>query len=233
MNSKTRIQGKLPAFFLLALTISALSLGGCDTVTNSTQSTNGTTGGEKAKMSDGDLEKSIKAKLDADAQLKAADISVSANVDRKEATLSGTVETQAQRSRAIELAKSSQAGLVLTDKIDVKPREYTRAEWTEDTATEARTRAKASGDTIGASLDDAWIHTKIVTKLIGNATTPERKINVDVNNNVVTLRGIVDTADEKSEAERVAKSTDGVKRVTNQLKVGAGKMVSPTPRTAK
>ncbi len=233
MNSKTATPGKLSAFFLLVVIASLFALGGCDTATNSTQSTNGTKGGEKAKMSDGDLEKNIKAKLDSDTQLKAADLGVSANVDRNEATLSGTVETQAQRSRAVELAKSSHTGLVLTDKIEVKPREYTRAEWTEDRATEARTRAKASGDTIGDSLDDAWIHTKIVTKLIGNATTPERKINVDVNNNVVILRGTVDTAAEKSEAERVAKSTDGVKRVTNQLKVGAGKMASPTPRTAK
>ena len=61
---------------------------------------------------------------------------------------------------------------------------------------------------------------QIVTKLIGNTDTPERKINVDVVNNVVTLRGTVDTAEQKAEAERVAKDTEGVKRVVNQLKVG-------------
>ena len=43
---------------------------------------------------------------------------------------------------------------------------------------------------------------------------------VDVNNNAVTLRGRVETAAQKTEAERVAKNTEGVKSVSNQLKVG-------------
>lgn len=220
--------------FLTVLMVAAgLTLNACEATENKTLPTGSTASGEKAKMSDGDLENTIKAKLESDTQLKAAGLSVNANADRNEATLSGTVETQALRSKAIELAKSAHKSLVLTDKIDVKPRELTRAEWTEDKAVEARTRAKGYGESIGDSLDDAWIHTKIVTKLIGNATTPERKINVDVNNNVVTLRGTVETAEEKNEAEKVAKATEGVKRVTNQLKVGAGKVASPTPRTAK
>ncbi len=73
---------------------------------------------------------------------------------------------------------------------------------------------------MGASLDDAWIHMKIVARLIGDADTPERKINVDVVNNVVTLRGAVDTAEQRTEAERIARETEGVKRVVNQLKIG-------------
>ncbi len=66
---------------------------------------------------------------------------------------------------------------------------------------------------------EPWIHTKIVAKLIGDTQTPERKINVDVVAGAVTLRGEIDTAEAKAEAERVAKETDGVKKVTNQLKV--------------
>jgi osmotically-inducible protein OsmY len=43
-------------------------------------------------------------------------------------------------------------------------------------------------------------------------------------NNVVTLRGAVDTAEQRAEAERIARDTEGVKRVVNQLKIGtAGK----------
>ncbi len=89
----------------------------------------------------------------------------------------------------------------------------------EEQAREERERAKANKETIGQSLDDAWIHTKIVAKLISDTQTPERKINVDVVDGAVTLRGQVDTAEAKTEAERVAKETDGVKKVTNQLKV--------------
>jgi hypothetical protein len=46
-------------------------------------------------------------------------------------------------------------------------------------------------------------------------------INVDVNNDVVTLRGTVATAAQKTRAEQVAK-VEGVKSVTNNLKVAAG-----------
>ena len=90
---------------------------------------------------------------------------------------------------------------------------------------------------VGDTLDDAWIHTKIVAKLIANSKTPERKINVDVVKNVVTLRGTVDTAEEKTAAEKVAKDTDGVKSVVNQLKVAPPPKSSPaktaTPKTTK
>jgi len=171
------------------------------------------------KMSDSDLKTAIKTKLDSDAQLKAADIDVSADVEDNKATLSGTVESQALRTRALELARAAHSNLIITDKIDVKPREIERKDYTEDNAKEAREMAKQSGETVGSSLDDAWIHTKLVAKLIGNSTTPERKINVDVVNNIVTLRGTVNTNEQKLEAERVAKATEGVKSVKNMLKV--------------
>jgi len=93
--------------------------------------------------------------------------------------------------------------------------------YTEEQAREERARAKENKETIGDTLDDAWIHTKIVAKLIANSKTPERKINVDVVKNAVTLRGSVDSAEEKAEAERIAKETEGVQKVTNQLKVVA------------
>lgn len=95
--------------------------------------------------------------------------------------------------------------------------------YTEEQAREEREKAKANKETVGQSIEDAWIHTKIVAKLIGDATTPERKINVDVVDGAVTLRGDVDTAEAKTDAERIAKETDGVKKVTNQLRVVASK----------
>ena len=106
-------------------------------------------------------------------------------------------------------------------------RERSRSEYTEQEAREAREKAKGLGETIGDTLDDAWIHTKIVAQLIANTTTPERKINVDVVNNVVTLRGTVDTADERNTAERIAKETEGVRQVRNQLRVAPTAKGSP------
>jgi len=107
--------------------------------------------------------------------------------------------------------------------------ERTRGNYTEREAQEEREKAKASKETIGDTLDDAWIHTKIVAKLIANSTTPERKINVDVVKNAVTLRGTVDSAEEKAAAEKVAKETDGVKNVVNQLKVAPAAKATPKP----
>jgi len=91
--------------------------------------------------------------------------------------------------------------------------------YTEEQGRQERERAKANKETIGQSLDDAWVHTKVVTKLISDTKTPERNINVDVVEGTVTLRGQVDTAEARTEAERDAKDTDGVKKVVNELKV--------------
>ena len=171
-----------------------------------------------AGFSDSDLERMVKAKLSADPDVSKA-VSVDANADKSEVKLTGTVSSEALRTRAVDLAKSAKDGLIITDKIDVKPLEVSRTEYTEEMARKAREKATSAGDTLGKTIDDAWIHTKITTKLIGNSETPARKVNVDVVDGVVTLRGVVETATAKEEAERVAKTTDGVKRVRNLLKV--------------
>ena len=108
-----------------------------------------------------------------------------------------------------------------------------RGQYTEQQAREEREKAKANKETIGQSLDDAWIHTKIVAKLIGDTKTPERNINVDVVAGAVTLRGNVDTAEAKTEAERIAKETEGVTKVSNQLKVVAANKPAKNANASK
>ena len=73
------------------------------------------------KMSDADLEKTIRAKLESDDAVKQSNLSVSVDVADNKATLSGTVVSQDLRNKAIDLAKSAQPGLIVEDKIDVKP----------------------------------------------------------------------------------------------------------------
>ena len=106
-----------------------------------------------------------------------------------------------------------------TARVAATPTPTATPKYSEEQARQERAHAKENKETVGQSLDDAWIHSKIVAKLIGDTKTPERKINVDVVNGDVTLRGNVDTAEAKAEAERVARNTDGVKKVANQLKV--------------
>jgi len=198
--------------------IGFLLMAGC-TQTGSTTSATG--------MTNAELEQAIHSRLDADPQLKAANLDVDANAKDNKVKLSGTVSTEGLRNQAVQMAKAVQPSLEITDKIDVKPEdvkpaEISRSEYTEQMARDARERAKATGDTIGSSINDAWIHTKIDSKLIGDKETPARKINVDVVNGVVTLRGEVNTSTAKQEAERIAKDTEGVKRVKNVLRVTAG-----------
>jgi hyperosmotically inducible protein len=217
MCSQEGIMTKL-LFTSILVAVLCLVLGGCHNTGDT--STGANPQASRAKMSDADLENNVKARLDTDSQLKAAGIDVDADADDNKVTLSGTVESEALRMKAVEMAKSAQPGVVITDRIDVKPREATRATYTEDQARQEREKGKSAGDKIGDTLDDAWIHTKIVTKLITDSNTPERKINVDVLNGAVTLRGTVDNNEQKMEAERLAKNTEGVKQVINQLKVG-------------
>jgi BON domain len=77
--------------------------------------------GADTKMSDSDLEKAVKAKLSADEQLKTAKLDVDADASKNEVTISGTVQSQDHRSKAVELAKSAHSGVTVNDKIDVKP----------------------------------------------------------------------------------------------------------------
>lgn len=176
-----------------------------------------TTATTSPRMTDSDIERAISGRYANDPQL--ADVKVDADADKNEVTLTGTVGTQEHRTRALDLAKAAAPNLVINDKIDVKPREVSRAEYTEEMARQDRGRAEAAGDKIGRNIDDAWLHTKITTKLLTGAGTSGFKINVDVENKVVTLRGKVDSLEAKQRAEQLARDTDGVARVVNRLTV--------------
>jgi len=90
----------------------------------------------------------------------------------------------------------------------------------------------------GQALDDTGMAGRVKAALVDNPTTKARDINVEVNRGVVQLAGFVDTAAEKSEATRVAKSVNGVQSVQNDIKVqpgtrNAGTVVDDAVITAK
>src|SRR5262245_22137286 len=68
------------------------------------------------------LEKAVKSMFAHDEQVRSADLDVRADVTKNEVTLSGTVASEAVRSRAVELAKTAHVGVVVNDKMTVKPR---------------------------------------------------------------------------------------------------------------
>lgn len=165
------------------------------------------------------LERAIRTRLASDGQVQDAALTITANAAKSEVILSGSVPSEESRGRAVELAKNVQPGLAVIDHIEVRPAEIARGEYTEIMANRAREKAVALGDNIGNSLDDAWLYTKIMTKLAAQQGTPVTKINLDVTDSVVTLRGQVDSEARKMEAERLVTETSGVKRVNNLLKV--------------
>lgn len=84
-----------------------------------------------------------------------------------------------------------------------------------------KAEAKNAGSTIGSGLEDGWIHLKVRAALAAVDDLRDSTINVDVDNNVVTLRGSVANAASKKAAEDAAKKVEGVKSVTNKLEVKA------------
>jgi osmotically-inducible protein OsmY len=103
---------------LLVLTVGYL---GCDRGKEPGTKSESAGAKTESKMSDSDLEKAVRAKIESDPQLKQANINVDANADKKEVTLSGTVPSQDMRAKAVELARAAQPGVTVNDKIDVKP----------------------------------------------------------------------------------------------------------------
>ena len=76
--------------------------------------------------------------------------------------------------------------------------------------------------TIGQGVNDSWIWFKTKTALAAADDLRDSTINVDVVNDVITLKGTVGSAAQKTQAETVAKSIEGQKGVKNQLTVRAG-----------
>lgn len=73
--------------------------------------------------------------------------------------------------------------------------------------------------TIGSGANDSWLWFKTRAALLATNDLRESTIDVDVNNDVITLKGTVETAAQKAKAAEVANGIEGKKSVVNQLKV--------------
>jgi BON domain len=61
-------------------------------------------------LRDSDLKKAVRAKLENDAQLKQANLSVNADAERNEITLSGTVRSRAASGKSDRIGKDRKTG---------------------------------------------------------------------------------------------------------------------------
>ena len=87
------------------------------------------------------------------------------------------------------------------------------------TAGETADRIRTESVKAGEKLEDGWLTTKIQAKFVGDRDIKARNINVSTNDGVVTLKGHVLNESEHQLALTLAKNTDGVKEVVDNLDV--------------
>jgi osmotically-inducible protein OsmY len=132
--------------------------------------------------------------------LKPWNIDVTSNSDGV-VSLRGEVDTAADKQQAVTIARGTEGVTRVDDHLRV------------------RGEAAGSADAPGAAVTppDGWITAKIQAKYFMDGDVKGRDINVDTVNGVVTLKGSVESDGERRQAEALARSTDGVRQVQNQL----------------
>jgi hyperosmotically inducible protein len=76
-----------------------------------------------------------------------------------------------------------------------------------------------AGESAGDYMDDTAISTKIKASLIKDQELKAFDIHVDTDHGIVHLTGTVDTSVQKADAVRIAKTTENVKDVVNDITV--------------
>jgi hyperosmotically inducible protein len=159
--------------------------------------------------------------------LKDSDIDVDTN--NGVVMLNGTVASEAGRAKAIAIAKATEGVKNVMDHLRVAvPADSTAAmreagrEAAETTKDAARTTADKTRETAGTSgkaMTDGWIKSKIAAQYVTESSLDNSDIDIDVSKGMVALKVAVRTAAAKDRATAIAKGTDGVKGVTNDLKI--------------
>ena len=153
-------------------------------------------------QSDAGITTKVKAKLAADSAVKVSQVHV--ETKNRVVTLSGTVDSEAAKAQAVALARGTEGVVDVVDNLTL-----------------AAPQA-AEGRTIGQTIDDATITAAVKSKLLADTTVGGLKIDVDTKNGVVSLSGPVKSQSEKDTAVRIARETNGVKDVQDNLVVQAG-----------
>jgi hyperosmotically inducible periplasmic protein len=180
-------------------------------------------------QSDPGITTAVKSKLAADDTVKAYQIDVDTN-DRV-VTLSGTVETAAAKNQAVMLARQTDGVRNVVDQITVNPEAAATtgdirreageaAREAREEAREAAQETREAAREAGAVMTDAAVTSAVKTKFLADAAVPGLKIDVDTKAGIVTLNGMVATKAEADRAASLARETNGVKGVVNNLRIG-------------
>jgi hyperosmotically inducible protein len=143
--------------------------------------------------------------------LEGSDIDVDTNAGV--VTLKGTVPNEAARTRAVAIAKATDGVKSVTDNLRIG-----RADAAEAGARAGEAAREATG-TAGRAVTDGWIKSKIYSQYITEDALDDSDLDIDVTKGAVVLNGTVKSDAGKTRAEAIAKATEGVKSVKNNLKV--------------
>ena len=152
------------------------------------------------------LKDRISYRLETSSVVRMYDVKV--KVDKGVAMLSGKVATAAQKAEAEKIAKVEGISRV-ESKIEVDA----------DVDKTMSERIKGGFNKTGEKISDAWITTKVNWFFVGEDRLKGSHIDVDTKDNVVTLKGTVSSPAGRLRAIELAKSTEGVKSVVDQLTV--------------
>ena len=77
----------------------------------------------------------------------------------------------------------------------------------------------STGKTAGQSIDDASITAAVQSKLSSDRISNFTRVDVDTERGVVTLNGVVKSADQKVRVAELARQVNGVRTVNNNLQI--------------
>jgi len=167
---------------------------------------------EQAKVADDVLKQRVETALKADMALKDSSIAVQ-SVNTGVVLLSGKARTLSDAYRAIDDAARVDGVARVASEIQSPDQMADEEMWRDGAYDEAKYSSSAARDT--------WTTTAVKMRLMANTETPAFDINVDTNNGVVTLFGVVDSANAKDQASAEARKVGGVRQVVNDLQVVA------------
>lgn len=142
-------------------------------------------------------------------------------------TLTGFVDSAAERQEALEIARNTDGVKTLNDRL-------TQTAGSPDTravATSGATEVAASPAAAVPSVDDAQVTARVQSKFFVDERVKERRIGVDTRNGIVTLSGEVASEDERGQALLLARTTEGVERVEDHLTVNVGNVANSAQGT--
>src|SRR4029077_13390644 len=149
----------------------------------------------------------IKASMAADTTVKASEIEVVTN--NKVVTLTGNLNSQIEKDRALEIARSTSGVANVVDMLSVR-------------TSAAMGKTPEPDRSLGENVDDAFITAAVKTRLLDDPQVRGLKIDVDTREGVVFLTGNVRSQAESDRAVEVARGTDHVKDVKPNLIIVRG-----------